>query len=299
MWKFSQSPLNRNSHLRNQSAQLSLWRKQENCQLIVFNEKYQILLQPDGIHPVNTLRHEATQETHKWIYLGHHKETPWFCTRVLSDQFELNFHQQWHDLRLALPMIAEPYASIIAYGKALLYWHSHHKFCGKCGSKTYVHKAGHELFCEQCDKAIFPRTDPAIIVSVTFNDQLLLARQSIWPANRYSVLAGFVEPGESFEQAVQREVWEESQLKVRDVEYIGSQPWPFPCSLMVGFTAKATSSEFTLLDQELEKALWVSRDNIDELITSGQLKLSSPESISYHLIEHWAHQHGISLAKYA
>jgi NAD+ diphosphatase len=200
---------------------------------------------------------------------------------------------------LALPQLAEPYASTLAYAKALIYWHQHHQFCGKCGSTTYIHSAGHERFCEKCNQSIYPRTDPAIIVAVSYQEHLFLARQRQWPTKRFSVLAGFVEPGESFEQAVEREVWEESKLKVHSIRYIGSQPWPFPCSIMIGFEAEATSLDFNLQDDELEQALWVTPKSLLEKLEKNELKLPTNGSISFHLIERWAHQHDISLSKYA
>jgi NAD+ diphosphatase len=298
MWKFAHSPLNRQSYFRNDSARLKIWKMQENARLILINERYQILMQPDGVHPYNATHHPNAPIYNRWIYLGHAEEIPWFCARVKSGEFELSNHQQWLDLRLALPQLAEPYASILAYAKALIYWHQHHQFCGKCGSATFVHSGGHERFCEKCNQSIYPRTDPAIIVAITHKTQLFLARQKHWPAKRYSVLAGFVEPGESFEQAVEREVWEESQLSVHAIRYVGSQPWPFPCSIMVGFEAEAKSTQFNLQDDELDDALWVTPDSLVEKLTTGEIKLPGSGSISYHLIERWAHRCNISLTKY-
>lgn len=298
MWKFAHSSLDRQSHLRSHADQLVSWKKKEDTQLIIFNERYEVLMAPDGVHAANAFHHSDRPKQHNWIYLGHSDNKAWFCARQNSAEFELSFHQQWKDLRLVLPMIAEPHSSAIAYGKALLYWHSHHTYCGKCGDKTYVHMAGHERYCESCEKSIYPRTDPAIIVSVTHGDELLLARQQQWPENRYSVLAGFVEPGESFEQAVEREVWEESQLKVHQIKYLGSQPWPFPCSVMIGFTAVAKSKDFNLLDDELERAQWVSPSSIIQKIEDGSLKLPTSGSISGYLIDHWAKQHGIKPSRY-
>ncbi len=298
MWKFACSPLNRQSFYRNDSARLKLWKQQENARLILLNEKYQILMQPDGIHPQNATHHSDAPIQQRWIYLGHADSTPWFCARVKSGEFELSHHQQWLDLKLALPQLAEPYASTLAYAKALIYWHQHHQFCGKCGASTYIHSAGHERYCEKCSKSIFPRTDPAIIVSITHGEHLFLARQNIWPEKRYSVLAGFVEPGESFEQAVEREVWEESKLNVHSIKYLGSQPWPFPCSIMIGFQAEAKSMEFDLQDDELDQAMWVSPTSIIDKLKSGELLLPSSGSISQFLIERWAHQHKINLSKY-
>ncbi len=298
MWKFSQPTLDRQSHLRDCTKHFKRWRNQEESFLLLVNEKYQVLLQPDGVHAVNAKHFIEADVIKHWVYLGHTKfNKPWFATQVNSWDYELQSHQQWMDLRVALANIAEPYASAIAYAKAMIYWHRHHQFCGKCGSKTAFHKAGHERYCEPCEFTFYPRTDPAIIVGVEYQENLLLARQATWPINRYSVIAGFVEPGESFEQAVAREVLEEVNLKVEKTQYIGSQPWPFPCSVMIGFSAQASSQSIELLDGELEKAIWVSPNEFSKKVSSGELKLSTRESISFHIIDRWAKRHNINIEK--
>ncbi|MCB0183493.1 MAG: NAD(+) diphosphatase, partial [Caldilineaceae bacterium] len=138
-----------------------------------------------------------------------------------------------------------------------------------------------------CGKQIFPRTDPAIIVLVRSGDRCLLARQPSWPAGRYSVIAGFVEPGESLEDAVKREVMEEAGIAVGQIQYHSSQPWPFPSSLMLGFMADATTTEFHFIDDELEEARWLTREQIAAEIENGTLKLPPGLSISHRLIESW------------
>ena len=138
-----------------------------------------------------------------------------------------------------------------------------------------------------CGKQIFPRTDPAIIVLVQAGDRCLLARQASWPPGRYSVIAGFVEPGESLEDAVKREVMEESGITVSEIYYQSSQPWPFPSSLMLGFMAHATTVEFNLIDNELEEARWMTRAEITQELQDGRLKLPPGLSISRRLIETW------------
>jgi len=158
--------------------------------------------------------------------------------------------------------------------------------------------SGHERHCPSCDHTMYPRTDPAIIIAVTYKNQLLLARQSSWPKARYSVLAGFVEPGESFEHAAIREVKEESGLDIHFPKYFASQPWPFPCSVMIGFLAEAKHQNLALLDQELEHAVWVSPENIGSLLSNGELKLPTYGSISHALIEHWANARHLNLSRW-
>jgi NAD+ diphosphatase len=157
-----------------------------------------------------------------------------------------------------------------------------------CGAKTVPAKHGHVLVCSDpsCRNEQFPRLDPAIIVLVSDGDSALLGRQASWPLGRYSTIAGFVEPGESLEDAVAREVFEETGIEVQHIEYHSSQPWPFPASLMLGFTAHALTRAVTLRDQELEDARWFTRA---ELAANGAT-LPPRLSISYRLIEHWFDQ---------
>ncbi|MCX6048330.1 MAG: NAD(+) diphosphatase [Chloroflexi bacterium] len=180
-------------------------------------------------------------------------------------------------------------AAILAYAKGMAYWHQRHRFCGDCGSPTESRDGGFVRKCTNpaCAKQHFPRTDPAIIVLVHADEKCLLARQASWPAGRYSVVAGFVEPGESLEDAVKREVGEETNITVASVQYHSSQPWPFPGSLMIGYTAEASSFDFHYADEELEHARWFSRAEIVAEIEQGTLKLPPNISISHRLIESW------------
>ncbi|MBN1487372.1 MAG: NAD(+) diphosphatase [Anaerolineae bacterium] len=196
---------------------------------------------------------------------------------------------QFQDLREVRLTLNFQEQALLAYAKAIVYWHRQTRFCGYCGSPTESQWNGHLRVCTnpECGAKHFPRTDPAIIVLVQHQDKCLLGRQATWQAGRYSTLAGFVEPGESFEEAVAREVYEESGVRVKDVVYKSSQPWPFPQSVMVGFHAQATSTEVHLNDGELEGARWFSREEIQTGIEQGTLTLSPPIAISYRLIESW------------
>jgi NAD+ diphosphatase len=154
-------------------------------------------------------------------------------------------------------------AALLAYASALLEWQRRTRFCGTCGAPNELREAGHLLSCTREGTAHHPRTDPVIIVLVTDGaDRALLGRQAIWPAKRWSCLAGFVEPGESLEEAVAREVDEESGVAVADVTYLSSQPWPFPANLMLGFHARYVSGEPTTRDAELEAVRWFSREEL-------------------------------------
>jgi NAD+ diphosphatase len=189
---------------------------------------------------------------------------------------------------------------MLAYAKAMTYWHRCHRFCGNCGSPTVSTQGGHLRVCTnpQCGQHHFPRTDPAIIVLVTSGERCLLGRQQIWPAGRYSIIAGFVEPGESLEAAVAREVREETGIAVEQVRYWASQPWPFPSSLMLGFRAEAASTSVQLRDGELEAARWLSREEIAIELRQGALRLPPEVSISYQLIESWFDAGGLRCLKH-
>ncbi|GAA0572151.1 NAD(+) diphosphatase [Caenispirillum bisanense] len=200
---------------------------------------------------------------------------------------------RWLDLRAFGNRLPRELAAILAYGRGLVFWHQTHRFCGRCGTATEVRKGGHQRQCPNpaCNAPHFPRTDPAVIMLVTDGDLCLLGRQGWWPDGALSTLAGFVEPGETLEEAVAREVREEAGIAVRDVRYRGSQPWPFPSSLMLGFEAIAASTELRIDTTELEFARWVHRD---ELAGFGEWgdgsdgpKLPRADSISRWLIESW------------
>lgn len=198
-------------------------------------------------------------------------------------------HGAFRDLRTVGTAIDPELGALQAYARAMIYWQQRHRFCGDCGSETQSTEGGFVRTCTNtdCGKQIFPRTDPAIIVLVQSEDRCLLARQASWPAGRYSVIAGFVEPGESLEDAVKREVMEEAGIEVGKVEYHSSQPWPFPSSLMLGYMAHANTTKFNFIDDELEEARWMSREQIKTALQSGELKLPPGLSISRRLIETW------------
>jgi NAD+ diphosphatase len=191
------------------------------------------------------------------------------------------------ELRPLAPVLPADSASLLAYARALALWRSRHRHCGVCGAPNIPSRAGHVMRCsrEGCGTETFPRLDPAIIVLVTSADgeRALLGRQASWPTGRYSTIAGFVEPGESLEDAVVREVAEETGVHVAQVAYESSQPWPFPSSLMLGFRAVARTQEITLRDGELEDARWFTRADI----AAGHPTLPPPGAISARLIDGW------------
>ncbi len=189
------------------------------------------------------------------------------------------------DLRLTGGALEHDEAGLLAYARAMVSWRRRHRYCGSCGAPTRAEQAGHVLACKNggCDAQSFPRLDPAVIVLVTDGERALLGRQASWPDGRYSTLAGFVEPGESLEDAVRREVLEETGVHTGRTRYHSSQPWPFPSSLMLGFIAEANTREIHLGDDELEDARWLTRQEI----AGGAVSLPTPHSVSFRLIADW------------
>jgi len=191
----------------------------------------------------------------------------------------------FEELRALAPGLPADEAGLLAYARALAIWRSRHRHCGLCGAPTAPDRAGHLIRCtKESGHEFFPRLDPAIIVLVTDGERALLGRQPGWPPGRYSTIAGFVEPGESLEDAVTREVMEEAGVRVSGVRYDSSQPWPFPSSLMIGFQAQAQPGSPIVIGNELEDAQWFTRAQI----RSDGIPLIPPShSISYRLISTW------------
>jgi NAD+ diphosphatase len=186
-------------------------------------------------------------------------------------------------LRDLAPMLSQAEGGMVAHAVGLLNWHRRHRFCANCGAPTDAREAGHVRVCPACGTQHHPRTDPVVIMLVTDGDRALLGRQAQWPAGRYSALAGFVEPGESLEEAVAREVREEAGVQVADVRYRSSQPWPFPSSLMLGFSARWAGGKPAVRDAELEDVGWFTR----EAIVGGDVLLPPPTAIARRLIDEW------------
>jgi NAD+ diphosphatase len=228
----------------------------------------------DPPHAVLLSRHEVESlvDDEHLIFLGLYHDRPAFAFSIDGDQ----------PPGTVLP---PDEANLAAHARALVLWHASQLYCGVCGTAARPEAGGNARTCVNvdCGRVIFPRVDPAIIVLVSDGDRCLLGRQARWPEGRYSTIAGFAEPGESLEDAVRREVYEETNVHVGEVRYHSSQPWPFPSSLMVGFLARAISSEIRLNDAELEDAQWFTR----EQLVSGFPKLPFRISIARRLVDYW------------
>jgi NAD+ diphosphatase len=192
------------------------------------------------------------------------------------------------NLRQVGALLPDRDAGLMTTAVALAAWHATHTHCPQCGAPTTITEAGMVRVCTVDGSLHHPRVDPAVIMTVIDDDdRLLLGHQTRWPARRFSTLAGFVEPGESLEQAIAREVLEETGVVVDSASYLGSQPWPFPNSLMLGFTAHAATTRITVDDVEISEARWFTRDALAGAVASEDVLLPPPVSIARRLIEHW------------
>ncbi len=237
------------------------------------------------------LRPPVVDDPHRLaFYLGQEagdEGQPVDFVAVVGDPTEAG-HDSWATLRESGEALGDRDAGIFTTTQALTNWHTAHPFCPRCGSPTAAVHAGWVRRCKRDGSEHYPRTDPAVIMAVVDDDdRLLLGRGAQWPPGRFSVLAGFVEPGESFEAAVAREVGEEVGVTVTDVTYLGNQPWPFPSSDMVGFTARATSTDLRPDQVEMAEARWFTRDEYVKALRDNEIRTPSGISIAQRLIEHW------------
>lgn len=193
------------------------------------------------------------------------------------------------ELRQIMTWLTPRDAELAATARALFMWHGSHQFCANCGQKSAPAKAGWQRDCPDCGRNHFPRTDPVVIMLITHGNSVLLGRSPGWPEGMYSLLAGFVEPGETLEAAVRREVFEESGIRVGEVSYLASQPWPFPASLMFGCAGVALDREITIDPVEIEDAMWVTREEILQAMAGEHPKLlpARKGAIAHFLLQNW------------
>jgi NAD+ diphosphatase len=261
-------------------------RSEQSCFVPVWGE--QCLIGGDPLQAILLSRDQVGSmvDDQDLIFLGLFRDCPAFALPI-SAAANVPFPElgEFHDLRYLGTVLPADEANLVAHARALVLWHASQIFCGVCGSSARSEAAGNSRICmnNECRREIFPRVDPAIIVLVADGDRCLLGRQSGWPEGRYSTVAGFVEPGESLEDSVRREVYEETNIRVSTVSYHSSQPWPFPSSIMLGFMAEATSSDIILNDGELEDAQWFTRKEL----RSGFPKLPFQISIARRLVDYW------------
>lgn len=225
----------------------------------------------------------TTTDPDRLLLLGWFREQRCLLVELDPEATPSGPEEHFAELRPLANQLPAEDAGLIAYARALSVWRANHRHCSRCGAPTLGTRAGHVRECAGCGLQNFPRIDPAVIVLVQDGERALLGRQASWPPGRYSTIAGFVEPGESLEDAVYREVMEEAGIRTSNIEYQSSQPWPFPASLMLGFLARGEYAEPRFTDGELEDARWFTRPQLE----NGEVLLPPTHSISRQLIESW------------
>ena len=225
------------------------------------------------------------------LFLGLSASTPFFALTLPDDAQGEWFDTlgEFFDLRRSAPLLSPLDGELATLLKATHHWRENHVFCGRCGAVNVACEGGNILKCsdQECGRLHFPRTDAAVIVVVEWEGRCLLGRQRQWPERMFSCIAGFVDPAETIENTVRREVLEETGVPVGDVRYMTSQPWPFPASLMLGFRAKALSGDINIDPEEIEEARWFTRKEIKDLVISGDMALPGRISISRWLLNGW------------
>ena len=274
-----------NAQFKNESTRIiPVWDSKNLC--VSTPNQSPIFLTPGDLHDYSNALESS-------ILLGVSNKRTYFVIDIDSEEYASTLCDQkkgeFLDLRKIAPLLNYQDAALLTLARFMINWSATNRFCGKCGNPTTSAEAGNVRICEnsQCNQSHFPSMDPAIIVLVSSDGYCLLGSQQAWPKGMYSTIAGFVEPGESIEDAVIREVAEETGIKVGEIEYQSSQPWLFPSSLMLGFTAKAKSNEIRIAKNELEDARWFSREEIKDNLNKGLMRLPSKVSISYNLIKTW------------
>ncbi len=231
------------------------------------------------------------------LFLGMDKAgTPIFAVNM-SETFELAGSLlegvgEFADMRAAASRLPLMQSNLAATARSILEWHRSHRFCSKCGAESQIEEAGWKRVCPDCSTEHFPRTDPVAIMLAVKDGKCLLGRQATWPAGFWSALAGFVEPGETVEQAATRELEEEAGIKAdpAKAEYLFCQPWPFPSSLMVGLIIKADTTDISVAQDELEAARWITREEARQVLagTHPDIFAPPPMAVAHHLLKTWA-----------
>ncbi len=274
---FAHSPLDRLSQIRTDSLQVEKYRKSDDAKFIwVHGDAVQFVGEKlDVSRPLSFS---------PAIFLGiDDKAVPWFAVAAQSSD----------SLKLIRGVMIEGLLpkeelSILAQARSLIYWHETHGFCAKCGAASVMQDAGYRRHCNVCGADHFPRTDPVVIMALCRGNRTLLGRQKSWPEGMYSTLAGFMEPGETMEAAVRREVKEEVGITVGKVDYVACQPWPFPSSLMIGMIGEAEDEVLKIDESEIETARWFEADEIRTMLDrthSQGLHASRPDAIAWHLVK--------------
>ncbi len=308
---FGGSGLDRAAHLRTDQAALERLRKQADARcMVMWRGKPLVKGEKRDRLALVAMDHPVLGEGNGLLFLGMgERGAPLFACDISAWQPEeldhmalgqfLDPSEQHHpslpdsqvfgELRRLMTRLNRGDAEIAATAKALFGWHATHGFCAVCGAPSKVSHGGWQRTCPDCSSHHFPRTDPVIIMLITHGNSVLMGRSPGWPEGMFSLLAGFVEPGETLEAAVRREVMEEAGVPVGAVGYLASQPWPFPASLMIGCAGAALSRDLTIDPVEIEQALWITRDDM-MMVFAGQHPVMKPPrsgAIAHFLLKNW------------
>jgi NAD+ diphosphatase len=282
----ARATVDRAAHLRLDEAALDrLWADARARVVRVYEGKAAVAGDPPALALTAPPPDRADAAQTERLFLGVDDGVPYFA---LHGAYDLAAGERYAELRQVGALLSDRDAGLFVHALALANWHATHRHCPRCGAPTRVAAGGHVRLCPVDGSEHYPRTDPAVIVIVVDADgRALLGRQPSWPERRFSTLAGFVEPGESAERAVEREVREEVGVGVSHLEYVGSQPWPFPASLMLAFRARATGTALHIDTDEIAEARWFSRDEFASALRAGEVLLPSAASVARRLIEQW------------
>jgi NAD+ diphosphatase len=281
---FTGSPLDRADHLRRDGAAIQAARMNPAARFLIL-EDLKPLMTEDGQDLFWARRSEVPSGTS--IFLGMTQDgDPRFAVDGKVDD---DIPAKAVDARVAGATLADGRAAIVAQARSILDWHRRHGFCAACGAGTRLEKAGYSRLCEGCGTEHFPRVDPVVIMLAEKDGKALVGRGANFPAGFFSALAGFVEPGESLEEAVARELFEEAGVRVSNVRFGASQPWPFPSSLMMGAIATADSFDLALDESEIAEARWVSREEVRAALQgAADWKAPPPLAIAHWLLSSWS-----------
>lgn len=291
---FSNNPLDRADHLRGDDAWIATQMTAENSRFLLLQDLKPLMHVTPALSPHWVDYDKARpfiDAGADFVFLGLNNNSAHFAVHIDGEaSFEMD--GKWIDLRsIGMSVENDAYLGILAQARSLLAWRERRRFCSVCGHPNRMEKAGYVIRCgnDACAAEHFPRTDPVVIMLAVHEDKCLLGRSIQFPPGRFSALAGFVEPGETIEEAVRREVREETSVEVGDVHYIASQPWPFPSSLMIGCLADAHTTEITLDTKEIADAFWASRDEVRSILKGDEGRFLPPPAmaIARQLLNYW------------